>query len=127
MEKLNITPMDITIVILFAFTSIVVIFISFNKTSGSDLLLVSGPHGEYVYNLNQKIIIEIDGIYGKTSIEIDNGRYRFIDSPCKNKTCINNGFISTGLFPNACLPNGVSAAMVKRKKTKGIQIDGVAM
>ncbi len=69
---------------------------------------VTTPHGNYVYSLEQGGRHEIQGLYGGTTINIENGAISIVESFCPNKTCVSKGAISeVGEF-NACLPNGVS-------------------
>ena len=68
----------------------------------------SPSQGFRTYTLNREQKIVIEGALGNSVLEIQNGKARFIDSPCKNKVCIRAGWLSrTGGF-TACLPNKVS-------------------
>lgn len=52
--------------------------------------------------------IHIDGPLGDSVIEINNGRTRFISSPCRNKVCVQTGWLATSGSLAACLPNRIS-------------------
>ena len=52
--------------------------------------------------------IHINGPLGDSVIEINNGRTRFISSPCRNKVCVQTGWLETSGDLAACLPNRIS-------------------
>jgi hypothetical protein len=53
--------------------------------------------------LNVSRILSVDGPYGPTLIEIENGRVRVKESNCRNQICVREGWISRGVI--VCLPN----------------------
>jgi hypothetical protein len=62
-----------------------------------------------VLSLDRAQTVEVGGSLGTTTIVIEDGSVRFVDSPCPHKLCIKKGRISrVGDFV-ACLPNGVVA------------------
>ncbi len=115
MKKLTI--LDIIIII---FSFLIIIFLIYNyfflKVNSKKELFIKTIKEEYFYNLDQKKSIEINGETGKTIIEVDNGRFRFIESACPNKDCINTGWISYPNYPVICLPNKVSAYIISKKE-----------
>lgn len=52
--------------------------------------------------------LHIEGILGESIIRIEDGKARFIASPCHNKVCIQQGWIGDAGEVAACLPNRVS-------------------
>lgn len=73
------------------------------KTTGNNVVVeANGTH--YEYSLNQDGVYTVEGLIGYTTFEIINGGVHIIDSPCPNKTCIEQGFGN----PLICLPNKVS-------------------
>ena len=68
----------------------------------------SPSQGFRTYTLNREQKISIEGALGNSVLEIQNGKVRFIDSPCKNKVCIRAGWLSRAGGFTACLPNKVS-------------------
>ncbi len=52
--------------------------------------------------------LHIKGVLGESIIRIENGRARFIRSPCSNQVCIHQGWIENTGEIAACLPNRVS-------------------
>ena len=58
--------------------------------------------------LNKDTRITVSGRLGPTTIEIHNGRARFVSAPCPGKYCVLSGWHSHGGDVAACLPNQVS-------------------
>ncbi|HBD96152.1 MAG: hypothetical protein A2015_07465 [Spirochaetes bacterium GWF1_31_7] len=127
MNTMKLTITDGVICILFSIISILIIIVLISNKSSNDYLLVNTPDGDFKYYLDHDKTVEATGHLGKTIIEISKGKFKFIDSACPNKTCTHTGFISSSLIPVICLPNGVSAKIIKKQKKHSIQIDGVAM
>lgn len=115
MKKITILDVIITI-----FSFLIIIFIIyyyfFLKVNSKKELFVKTTKEEYFYNLDQKKNVEINGEIGITIIEIDNGRFRFIESACPHKDCINMGWVSYPNYPVICLPNKVSAYIISKKE-----------
>ncbi len=65
-------------------------------------------------------ILEIDGLLGKSRIEVRDGAIRFVTSPCKGKQCIHAGEINKSGQIIACLPNGLSLVV-----EGGMQYDAI--
>lgn len=94
--------LDCIILILFI---IAIVFSTISHTSTS--LIVNADGSEYRFPLREDGIYEVEGALGTTTIEIRNGKVRFLSSPCPNKTCISNEFSNTVV----CLPNKVIATV----------------
>lgn len=119
----KITFLDIVISLLLFFLVIAILYFQFFGSSKNEELSISTSKENYFYNLNQKIILNFQGDEGITKIEIDNGKFRFVESPCKNKICIKQGWVSIQKFPVICLPNRVSAYIIDHKNDD--EYDGV--
>ena len=74
-----------------------------NLSQKGSVVKVNAAGNLYEYSAKQDGIYKVGGALGITTFEIKNGRVRIIDSPCPNKTCINQGWHS----PLVCLPNNV--------------------
>jgi hypothetical protein len=57
-------------------------------------------------------VISIDGPLGRTRIEIRNGQARIIESPCRQKLCILEGWLQHAGETAACVPNEVGVSLV---------------
>ena len=49
----------------------------------------------------------VAGNLGQSTLEVKQGKVRFVDSPCRAKVCIHSGWIHTRGQILACVPNGV--------------------
>jgi hypothetical protein len=58
--------------------------------------------------LDKNTRITVTGRLGPTTIEIRDGRARFVSAPCNGKFCILSGWHDHGGDVAACLPNQVS-------------------
>jgi len=88
-------------------------------------LFIQTSKNEFIYSIDQKTIADISGDLGITKIELDHGKFRFLESPCKNKNCIKSGWVRLANFPVVCLPNRVSAYIMKEGDNDASQYDGV--
>ncbi|MCR5318432.1 MAG: NusG domain II-containing protein [Treponema sp.] len=88
------------------------------------LLVQSSAGGEYVFPLDRDGLYNVPGLHGDSVIEVLDGKARFKDSPCPNKTCVQQGFVSLPGEWAACLPNDVFI-MIQGAAKKG-SVDAVA-
>lgn len=93
---------------------IIFVFIS-TSYKKSSVVHANGNGKEYVFSLENDGIFEIQGSEGITSIQIENHKVRIIDSPCPNKTCINQGWGKTIV----CLPNNVIVTTKEAENGEG--------
>ena len=70
-------------------------------------LFVQTPKEKFVYSLAKDGIYKFKGLLGESSIQVESGKAKFLDSPCENKNCIQSGEISVNGQWAACLPNGI--------------------
>lgn len=89
-------------------------------------LFIQTSKNEFIYSIDQKTIADISGDLGITKIELDHGKFRFLESPCKNKNCIKSGWVRLANFPVVCLPNRISAYITNDKGDEEPQYDGVS-
>ena len=99
MKKLR--PLDLIFAIAITSLGIFLTVKSFSQKGGVVKVNADGKH--YEYSAKQDGIYKVDGPLGITTFEIKDGKVRIIDSPCPNKTCVNQGWHS----PLVCLPNNV--------------------
>jgi hypothetical protein len=59
-------------------------------------------------SLFQNQDLYVPGELGISHIQVQEGRVRFVDSPCTGRQCIQQGWLSEGGESAACLPNKVS-------------------
>lgn len=106
----KVTIFDILIIIFFIILIVISVKIQFfGKSEGTKKLYIFSDDEKYYYYMDKNKTITIKGKIGITVIEIKDGKFRFKESPCKNKICIHSGWISLENLSVACLPNKVSA------------------
>lgn len=110
-------PMDWVIVILTLLLCIFSITFLSGKEQGTPILSVNSLDEEFLYQLDKDQEISVQGKKGLSVIQINQGKARFVDSPCANHTCIASPAISRNGEWAACLPNGVFIS-VRAKKTQ---------
>ncbi|MGD8514095.1 MAG: NusG domain II-containing protein [Granulosicoccaceae bacterium] len=55
--------------------------------------------------------LTIQGRLGPSTLQVRDGRIRFLDSPCNQRLCIHRGWLAHSGDATACLPNGVSVVL----------------
>ena len=85
-----------------------VYLISKIRIKNGNKFIVNADGNEYEYSLLENRTYEVSGRLGITKIEVNDGRVRIVDSPCKNKTCIHQGWGKHII----CLPNDVIITVV---------------
>jgi hypothetical protein len=90
---------------------------------GTVLLVTAGPEpqagataviktlkGEtLILDLRHSQTVEVEGLLGVSIISVEDGKVRFVESPCPHKLCVRRGPIFRVGDLAACLPNGVLA------------------
>lgn len=108
MKKIKIFDIVLAVIIF-----IILIYFSFNKfffkSDKAKFVTIETAKDKYIYYLPLEKTITIKGETGITIIEIKGEKFRFIESACKNKYCVKNGWISLPYYPVVCLPNRISA------------------
>ena len=77
-------------------------------------VIVNADGQKYEFSSRQDGSYTVEGRLGPTIFEIKNGRVHITDSPCPNKTCINQGWHT----PLICLPNNVIIT-IENSENKG--------
>jgi len=91
-----------------ALAATVVISAKVLKGGGDQLYVhVTADSGEWIEPLDKDKELQVQGPLGTTVVDIEGGKARILDSPCKNKLCIAMGAISTENQWIACMPNKV--------------------
>lgn len=98
---------------------ILVIFLFANLWSfapATKLLIRQGDKIIGTYSLNQIRTLSLQGPLGNSIISIQNGKVRFVSSPCNNQYCVHQGWIKKVGQAAICLPNQVSLELLGNKK-----------
>ena len=115
--NLRLKIFDIVFILIF----LTAIFLSFfnlfrKKSEKAAELFVQTPNEKFIYSLSKDGIYKFKGLLGESSIQVENGKAKFLDSPCENKNCIQSGEISTNGQWAACLPNGIFITIEGKSK-----------
>ena len=62
--------------------------------------------------LDRDARLELRGRRGPFTIEVRDGRARFLDSDCPQKLCVRVGWLERAGESSACVPNGASLTLV---------------
>jgi hypothetical protein len=81
------------------------------ESGPADEVTVAAGDKTRVFSLHQEQHVAVDGLRGKSIIEIDHGRARFVASPCGSKVCIHAGWLDHAGETAACVPNGVIVSL----------------
>jgi len=69
--------------------------------------LVRGDGFEFEVPLDRDTTIYIEGRIGTLVLELENGRIRIAESPCRGQDCVRRGWISTPGDASICIPSVV--------------------
>lgn len=97
----KIRPLDFVIVASIIISAI--FSIKKSTTINGSRVLAQADGDSYEFSLDKDGIYKVEGPLGFTTFEIKDKKVRIIDSPCPNKTCVDQGWTS----PIVCLPNKV--------------------
>ena len=120
----NTTLADRLLFILLISVSIAGIFISREALSqGSDVIIELDGKPAYTLPLYSNKLLSVDGPYGNTLIEIQDGKVRVKEAHCRNQICVREGWISKGVI--VCLPNKLVIIVGGSKKDQQQGIDAI--
>ena len=105
--KRMIRPFDILAAAIAIGAVVGVSLFAYNGRVAASEVRIESDEGVFLYTLDQPRELAISGPIGNTLIEIDEGRVRVTESPCRDKICIAAGWLETNGQWAACLPNRV--------------------
>ncbi len=94
-----------------------------NKNVDKTIIVINTSDKSYRYTLENNQILEIDGLHGKSIIEIKNRQVCFLSSPCPDKLCIKDGMLKNK--PLICMVNAVIIRYDSPKKNIDSEVDSV--
>jgi hypothetical protein len=119
---LYIRPMDIVVLIL-ALASLLPLYSWYWPGAASGTVMIISPNANWQLDLQQNQYFDVEGALGVSRLEINNGKIRFISSPCRGKYCIHAGWQQFGGAVAACMPNQV---MLQVNITSEMQFDAIS-
>lgn len=79
----------------------------YSEKEGKPYVQIQGDGESWIYPLSNERELKVPGTLGNTLIRIDNGVVSVVDSPCKDKLCVQMGELTNQGHWSACLPNRV--------------------
>ena len=105
-------PLDIAVIALYAALFALFLYFSLAHAVQNGTLTVQASGQDYLYQLDSPRTIEFTGPIGRTEVEIDElGRARISYSDCRDKICVEAGWLEKSGDWAACLPNRVMIRM----------------
>ena len=77
-------------------------------------ILVDGKHWAS-HDLFSTTQVEVPGNLGPSTLIINAGKIRFLESPCNGKQCVHQGWLEYGGEFAACLPNRISVRILSNE------------
>jgi len=98
------------IVFFVAFCGIAVLFSYLGSSATSDRFVNVKVAGEdrYIVDLHEEKTLILAGELGDSQLQIQQGKIRFIHSPCNTQYCVRSGWLNQTMGLIACLPNKIS-------------------
>lgn len=104
-------PADWVVVVVAAALVGAAAVLAWTPASAAHVIEIRGPDRTVTLPLSNDQRVRVEGFVGDSTIEITEGRARFVDAPCRNRVCIAAGWLSAGGDFAACAPNGVSVLL----------------
>ncbi len=100
-------PLDWIVLLLIASASVASLFIARATSARASDLVTIEVENKVVYKLSllKDTEVNVKGPLGITHVIVKNRRVRVTDSPCPEKICVRQGWISRGAI--VCVPNRV--------------------
>jgi hypothetical protein len=102
------------IVMLSALILLVFLYSSYWRDAylGNQAVIMAGNKHWMNVDLYQTQYLDVPGPLGISKLEVEDGKIRFVQSPCDTKQCIHQGWIKHGGEVAACLPNEVTVQIL---------------
>lgn len=83
------------------------------ETGAADYLQIQAGNNESLTeDLSLDRTLLIHGPLGDSVVAINQGRARFLSSPCRGQVCVQTGWLQTTGSVAACLPNRISLTLL---------------
>ena len=119
-------PLDFVVFALSVVLTVFAAVAAYTQPVAASHLHIQTPDGEFLYDLSQDAEIELKGPLGATKVAISGGAARVLDSPCREKICVNSQPLSAGGDWTACLPNRVFLQVTGDAGGADAEIDAVS-
>ena len=119
-------PLDYLLILLGLILCAFSVMAATSQQEGTPLLILTSPTKEYIYPLDTDTTVQIPGLEGVSTIQIQQGQAQYLDSPCANKTCVAASPIHRNGEWSACLPNGIFMRVENTSSNSATDIDIMA-
>ena len=119
-------PLDYLLILLGLILCTFSVMAATSQQEGTPLLILTSPTKEYIYPLDTDTTVQIPGLEGVSTIQIQQGQAQYLDSPCANKTCVAASPIHRNGEWSACLPNGIFMRVENTSSNSATDIDIMA-
>lgn len=109
----------ITIVTILSFLALYLLRLGKDKDQGKIAFIkVKGKTVREIQlsEIKEDTTFSVDGLIGKTTIEVNKDRIRIIDAPCKDKICIHMSWAKRQGDSIICVPNQVVVEITGKKQ-----------
>jgi hypothetical protein len=113
--------LDFPLILAAAGFCVFLFFLAAGQSSGKLLVEIKTEKQTYLFPLDENRTFVAEGPLGGTLVAISDGEAHVVDSPCKEKICIQAGQIKKAGEWIACLPNKVLVA-IKGKPDEKIDV-----
>jgi hypothetical protein len=122
--NIKIKTVDIILIIIFFTLSSTIFAVYSLNTDSGQTVVIRTPKGVFEYNLNTNRTLSFKGKISKVIIMIKNGKVGFFHSECKQKICLNFGFLNRAGTLIACVPNRISVYIESKnnKDSNGVDV-----
>jgi len=110
-QKLTIGDRLLLALAIFSLGILYAVYWSHSVYGNQASIYVGGKHWSNV-DLYENRIIKVKGKLGVSQLQVEDGKIRFISSPCDTKRCILSGWIQQSGEIVACVPNTVSVRIL---------------
>lgn len=101
-------PADWVVVLAGAALVVLLAVVQWQPGRQAHTLVIHGEEGRVTRPLDRDGRERVAGPLGESVIEVVSGRARFIEAPCRNRVCIQTGWVEHDGELAACLPNRVT-------------------
>lgn len=114
MKPLDIGAITLSLAVTLAFTVRL-----FSASTGTPEVEIQASGTTYLYAMDRDQELDFEGPIGITHVSINNGKVRVVSSPCRDKICVNAGWLNAYPDWTACLPNRLILRVVAGEPEQG--------
>ena len=110
-QKFTLGDRLILVIAVFGLTILYAVYWGQSVYGNQASIFVGGKHWSNI-DLYENSIIKVKGKLGISELQVEDGKIRFISSPCDTQQCVHHGWIKQSGEIVACVPNTVSVRIL---------------